>query len=60
LSRQVSPTISHFVRNVGVNFSPCRAKTKMPAKEPALWLSRQVSNLKSSDPEKYENIIFFS
>ena len=26
-------------------------KMKMPAKEPARWLSRQVSNLNSSDPE---------
>src|SRR5664280_862917 len=34
-----------------VNFSTCRAKMKMPAKEPASWLSRQVSNLNSSDPE---------
>jgi hypothetical protein len=24
----------------------------MPAKEPASWLSRQVSNLNSSDPER--------
>jgi len=32
----------------------------MPAKVPAFMLSRQVSNLNSSDPEEYENIIFLS
>ena len=42
---------SHCALTVGVNFSTCRDKIKMPAKEPALWLSRQVSNLNSSDPE---------
>jgi hypothetical protein len=35
--------MSHFVRHVGVNFSTCRAKSKMPAKVPASQLSRQVS-----------------
>jgi len=34
-----------------VQIPPCRTKCKMPAKVPALWLSRQVSNLNSSDPE---------
>jgi hypothetical protein len=51
LSRQVSLTSFRCAPTVRAGFSTCRDKIEMPAKVPASLLSRQVSNLNSSDPE---------